>query len=44
MAERTLARDEDGAATALTQHIERTTDLLVAYLNREGSHANTGTA
>ena len=44
IAERTLARDEDGAATALTQHIERTTDLLVAYLNREGSHANTGTA
>jgi DNA-binding GntR family transcriptional regulator len=44
IAERTLARDEDGAATALTQHIERTTDLLVASLNREGSHANTGTA
>ncbi len=44
IAERTLARDEDRAATALTQHIERTTDLLVGYLNREASHPNTGTA
>jgi DNA-binding GntR family transcriptional regulator len=43
IAERTLARDEDGAAAALTQHIEGTTDLLVAYLNREGSRPGTGT-
>ncbi len=33
--ERTLARNEDGAAAALAQHIERTTTRLVAYLNRE---------
>ena len=32
--ERTLARDEDGAAAALTQHIQRTTTLLVTYLNQ----------
>jgi DNA-binding GntR family transcriptional regulator len=38
IAERTLARDQDGAAAALTQHIERTTALLVAYLNQQ--HAN----
>jgi DNA-binding GntR family transcriptional regulator len=36
MADRTLARDAEGAARALTQHIERTTALLVAYLDREG--------
>jgi DNA-binding GntR family transcriptional regulator len=34
IAERCLARDEDAAAAALTQHIERTTARLVAYLNR----------
>jgi hypothetical protein len=44
IAERTLARDEDGAATALTQYVERTPDLQIAYLNGEGSHAKTGTA
>jgi DNA-binding GntR family transcriptional regulator len=32
IAERTLARDQDGAAAALTDHIERTTTRLVAYL------------
>jgi DNA-binding GntR family transcriptional regulator len=37
--ERTLARKEDGAAAALAGHIERTTTLLVAYLNREGPPA-----
>jgi DNA-binding GntR family transcriptional regulator len=36
IAERTLARDEDGAAGALAQHIERTTTNLTAYLNSEG--------
>jgi DNA-binding GntR family transcriptional regulator len=35
IAERTIARNEDRAAGALAQHIERTTTLLVAYLNRE---------
>ncbi len=44
IAERALARDEDGAAIALTQHIERTTSLLIPYLNGEASHANSGTA
>jgi DNA-binding GntR family transcriptional regulator len=44
IAERALARDEDGAAIALTQHIERTTSLLIPYLNGEASQANTGTA
>jgi DNA-binding GntR family transcriptional regulator len=34
IADRAVARDEDAAAAALTQHIERTTALLVAYLNR----------
>jgi DNA-binding GntR family transcriptional regulator len=43
VAERALARDEDGAATALTQHIERTTTLLIAYLNQEGRSADSGT-
>jgi DNA-binding GntR family transcriptional regulator len=43
IAERILARDEDGAATALTQHIEGTTDLLVAHLNREGPRPGTAT-
>jgi DNA-binding GntR family transcriptional regulator len=32
--ERTLAGDEDNAAAALTEHIGRTTTLLVAYLSR----------
>jgi DNA-binding GntR family transcriptional regulator len=32
IAERCLARDGDGAADALSQHIERTTAQLVAYL------------
>jgi DNA-binding GntR family transcriptional regulator len=36
IADSSLARDEDGAAAALTQHIERTTALLVTYLNRAG--------
>ena len=36
--ERTLARDEDGAAAALTLHIERTTTLLVTYLNQADDH------
>jgi DNA-binding GntR family transcriptional regulator len=40
--EHTLARDEDSAAAALAQHIERTTNLLVAYLNREAPHATYG--
>jgi DNA-binding GntR family transcriptional regulator len=40
IAERTLARDEDGAATALTQHIERTTTLLSAHLDQESGKAN----
>jgi DNA-binding GntR family transcriptional regulator len=44
IAERTLARDEDGAAAALTQHIERTTALLVACLNRTGPSAADGQA
>lgn len=35
IAERTLARDQDGARAALARHIERTTDLLVAHLNHE---------
>jgi DNA-binding GntR family transcriptional regulator len=37
IAEHTLARDEDRAATALTQHIQGTTDLLLDYLNRKDS-------
>ena len=37
IAERTLARDEDGAATALTHHIQATTDLLLDYLQRKRS-------
>jgi DNA-binding GntR family transcriptional regulator len=35
IAERTLARDGDGATTALTRHIEATTDLLLDYLKRK---------
>ena len=35
IAERAIARDEDGAAAALTRHIERTTANLTAYLRRE---------
>jgi DNA-binding GntR family transcriptional regulator len=31
IAERTLAHDADGAAEALTAHIQKTTDLLLAY-------------
>jgi DNA-binding GntR family transcriptional regulator len=43
VAQRALARDEDGAATALTQHIERTTTLLITYLNQEGRSADSAT-
>jgi DNA-binding GntR family transcriptional regulator len=39
IAERTLARDEDKAAAEPEQHIERTTSLLIAQLNREGPDA-----
>lgn len=44
IAERTLARDEDGAATALTQHIQGTTDLLLDHLNRKGSSPDSESA
>ena len=41
IAELTLARDEDGAAAALAQHIERTTARLVAHLSAEAANGET---
>jgi DNA-binding GntR family transcriptional regulator len=35
IAERALARDAEGAATALSAHIQKTTDLLLAYADTE---------
>jgi DNA-binding GntR family transcriptional regulator len=37
IAERSLARDEEGAAAALAQHIERTTTNVTAYLREKAS-------